>query len=281
MTPLHDDPLWSRLLGFDFDTTGDALTFTGRLARENGWRPAHARRVVEEYRRFLYLAVRAGHPVTPSDAVDQAWHLHLVYSRSYWNDLCAQVLQHPLHHGPTRGGRSEDDRFLADYEATRASYRRCFGVEPPADLWPEPALRFDPRARWQRVDMSTCWRLPKRAVRRTGLGLLGLLGLSGAAMGCSGVVDGDGIPIGVWLMAGILAAGAGLGWLILRTARGGKSVNGSSPTGGPGGGGVGAGCGGTTNGGSSGCGSSGCGSSDGGSSGCGSSGCGGGGCGGS
>lgn len=279
MTPADHDPLWSRLLGFDFDTTGDALTFTGRLARENGWRPAHARRVVEEYRRFLYLAVRAGHPVTPSDAVDQAWHLHLIYSRSYWDDLCAQVLQRPLHHGPTRGGRSEDDRFLADYEATRASYRRCFGVEPPADLWPEPAIRFAPTARWQRVDVSASWLLPKRALRRTCLGWLGLVGLSGAAMGCSGVVDGDGIPIGVWIMAGILAAGAGLGWLILRTARGGKPGNGSSPTGGSGcGGGVGAGCGGDAGGGHPDAGS---GATDGGSSGCGSSGCGGGGCGGS
>ena len=150
----QEDPLWNRLLAFDFDIAGDALTFTRRLARENGWSVGFAGRVVEEYRRFLYLALRAGHPVTPSDAVDQAWHLHLVYSRSYWDDLCAQVLQQPLHHGPTRGGQAEDRRFLGDYEATRSSYRRCFGSAPPADLWPAPEVRFDPKLRWQRVDLS-------------------------------------------------------------------------------------------------------------------------------
>lgn len=117
-------------MAFHFDNTGDALTFTQRLARENGWSLGFAQRVVEEYRRFLYLALRASHSVTPSDAVDQAWHLHLVYSRSYWDELCAHVLQHPLHHGPTRGGRTEDNRFLDAYEATRDSYRRCFGSEP-------------------------------------------------------------------------------------------------------------------------------------------------------
>ncbi len=42
----------------------------------------------DEYRRFAFLAATAGHPVTPSDAVDQAWHLHLTYSRDYWDRFC-------------------------------------------------------------------------------------------------------------------------------------------------------------------------------------------------
>lgn len=277
----QEDPLWNRLSAFDFDIAGDALTFTRRLARENGWSVGFAGRVVEEYRRFLYLAVRAGHPVTPSDAVDQAWHLHLVYSRSYWDELCAQVLQQPLHHGPTRGGQAEDRRFLGDYEATRSSYRRCFGSAPPADLWPGPEVRFDPKLRWQRVDLSECWCLPKRALRRTGFGLLGLLGLSGAAVGCSMAQSDELIGNGVWIMGAMAVAAAGLGWLIVRTARGGGSSS-NRGTGCGAGGGVGGGCSSDTGGGhhghsdgSSGCGSSGCGSS-----GCGSSGCGGGGCGG-
>ena len=61
-------------------------------------------RVIEEYRKFLYLLASAGHPVTPSDQVDQAWHLHLTYTRSYWEDLCEKTIGKPLHHGPTKGG---------------------------------------------------------------------------------------------------------------------------------------------------------------------------------
>ena len=269
----HQDPLWDRLLAFNFDNTGDALTFTQRLARENGWSLGFAQRVVEEYRRFLYLALRASHSVTPSDAVDQAWHLHLVYSRSYWDELCAHVLQHPLHHGPTRGGRTEDDRFLEAYEATRASYRRCFDSPPPADLWPEPSVRFAPQARWQRVDLSQSWHLPKRIVQRAGLSLLGVLGLSGAAVGCSITDDNGFLGLSGWIMSAFLAVGAGLGWLIFRTARTGKTDPGSSSHRSAGCGAsndIGGGCA-TDSGGSTGCGSSGCGSSGcGGGGGCGS-----------
>ena len=275
---LNEDPLWKRLVAFELDNIGDALSFTQRLARENGWQLGFAQRVVEEYRRFLFLALRAGHSVTPSDEVDQAWHLHLVYSRSYWDELCTQVLQHRLHHGPTRGGPAEDDRFLENYEATRASYRRCFNSEPPADIWPEPEVRFAPQARWQRIDRASHWCLPKRALRRTGFGLLGILGLSGAAVGCSEVNGEALIGNGLFVMASVVVVAAGLGWLMFRTARGGGGAGSRSDSkrgsDGCGSGGIGGGCAADSSGGhhSHSDGSSGCGSS-----GCGSAGCGGGG----
>src|SRR5262245_51302236 len=103
--------LWDRLRAFDLDDPASPLRFTGRLARENRWEPDYTRRVVEEYKRFALLAVVAGHPVTPSDAVDQAWHLHLVYTRSYWDEFCGTVLGRPLHHGPTRGGSAESAKY--------------------------------------------------------------------------------------------------------------------------------------------------------------------------
>ena len=46
------------------------LPFVARLARENGWTRAFADRVVREYKRFVYLAMTAGHPVCPSEQVD-------------------------------------------------------------------------------------------------------------------------------------------------------------------------------------------------------------------
>ena len=71
------------------DDPSSSTTFTARLAKENGWKLSFARRVVEEYRRFLFLAAAAEHPVSPPDAIDQAWHLHLLYTRSYWENLFA------------------------------------------------------------------------------------------------------------------------------------------------------------------------------------------------
>jgi hypothetical protein len=147
--PPDQDPLWVRLSCYSIGPEDAALSFAARLARENGWSLARAGRVIGEYRRFCYLALRAGHPVTPSDAVDQAWHLHLTYSRDYWERFCPEVLGMALHHGPTAGGRAEAARFYEQYAETLKSYEILFGEGPPADLWPDARRRFhfDPRAR--------------------------------------------------------------------------------------------------------------------------------------
>src|SRR5687768_8348674 len=96
--------LWARLEGLALDDPAAALTFSRRLARENQWTFAYTGRVVAEYKRFVFLAREAGHPVSPSEAVDQAWHLHLTYTESYWQEMCAGILGRRLHHHPTKGG---------------------------------------------------------------------------------------------------------------------------------------------------------------------------------
>ncbi len=154
--------LWSKLEAFEFDTPGSVLTFTRRLARENRWTEPRARRVVAEYRRFLFLAVAAGHAVSPAEDVDQAWHLHLTYTENYWQELCANVLGKRLHHRPTRGGPEEAKKFDGMYAQTLASYRRLFGAEPPADIWVPVGQKKHggPQThRW--VDAATHWIFPK------------------------------------------------------------------------------------------------------------------------
>ena len=124
MKTMHEnvtnDALWQKILHFpiggesaDWTATPPTrgLSFSQRLARENDWSIQHARHCIDEYRRFLYLAATAGHSVTPSDAVDQVWHQHLVYTENYWVDLCQEVLPSPLHHGPTKGGSQERVRY--------------------------------------------------------------------------------------------------------------------------------------------------------------------------
>lgn len=161
--PAAADPLWHALATYEVGPADAALSFAQRLARENGWSAAHAARVVEEYRRFLYLAVTAAHPVTPSDAVDQAWHLHLTYTRDYWERLCPTVLGRPLHHGPTRGGREEGERFFEQYALTLRAYEAAFGSAPP-DIWPDARRRLlvDPMAR--RVHPREAFIVPRRIV---------------------------------------------------------------------------------------------------------------------
>lgn len=160
-----DTELWKRLVALDLDGTA-ALSFSRRLARDNGWSPAFAQRVVLEYKKFVYLAATCGHSVTPSDEVDQAWHLHLVYTRSYWDELCGQVLGFALHHGPTKGGAAEGHKFQDWYAATQRSYEAAFGTAPPADIWPPAAVRFGEAPHFRRVNMRGKWLLPKPRLPR-------------------------------------------------------------------------------------------------------------------
>src|SRR5262245_38242781 len=100
-----DTGLLHAILHFDIDdSNNNPLPFAARLARENGWSRSYADRVIAEYKRFVYLAVTGTWPVCPSEDVDAAWHLHLTYTRSYWDRFCGKVLGRLLHHDPTKGG---------------------------------------------------------------------------------------------------------------------------------------------------------------------------------
>ena len=145
----QNDPLWLSLLGYVIGPPDADLPFAARLARENGWSTIHAGHVLREYRRFCFLAVTEPDAMTPSDAVDQAWHLHLTYTRDYWERFCPEVLGRPLHHGPTAGGLTEQARYHEQYARTLQSYERVFGEAAPPTIWPSGAQRLidDPRAR--------------------------------------------------------------------------------------------------------------------------------------
>ena len=153
--------LYCRISEFSIDDGNEDLTFTRRLARENGWTQAYTDRVVVEYKRFAFLGVVANHPVTPSDQVDQAWHLHLTYTKSYWDKFCGQVLETPFHHGPTRGGTDEACKFERWYQNTLESYSRFFGHKPPKDIWPDASIRFGQDLHFQRTNTKRHWIISK------------------------------------------------------------------------------------------------------------------------
>lgn len=163
--------LYQRIMQFEFDDGPVDLSFPQRLAFENAWSIAFSERVVHEYKRFIFLLASADHPVTPSDQVDQAWHLHLTYTRSYWERLCHDVIGRPLHHTPTRGGSAELHKFYIWYRRTLASYHAIFAEPPPSDIWPEPAIRFGDDLYFKRVNTRRYWMIPKPRIVPRPLGI--------------------------------------------------------------------------------------------------------------
>jgi hypothetical protein len=152
------DPLWERIQAYAFDRADDEVTFVDKLCREHGWLKPFALQAIDEYRRFAWLAMSAGHLVSPSDVVDQVWHMHLMYTRRYWDDWCAAVLGGKLHHDPATG-RSGEKAGLGDaYTQTLNSYRKRFG-DPPGDFWPV-VPDASPRSH-RRVDLRRSLIIPK------------------------------------------------------------------------------------------------------------------------
>lgn len=158
--------LYRRIQAFQIDRINVSLPFSKRLARENQWSLNYTHRVIEEYKKFLFLTMVADHPVTPSNAIDQTWHLHLTYTHSYWDVLCAQVLQKSLHHHPTQGGRQQRTHFWDCYCKTLASYERFFGDRAPNDIWASPTVRFRQAGQFKRVNDQEYWLIPKRPFKR-------------------------------------------------------------------------------------------------------------------
>jgi uncharacterized protein (TIGR04222 family) len=130
---------------------------------------------VEEYRRFCFLACISERPLTPSEAVDQVWHLHLTHSRDYWEHYCGKVLQRALHHDPTIGGAAAGRRYVDQYAETLLRYEQHFGL-PPARWWPAAHARFAHPERWRWVDRNRYWLLPRPRMIPLSRPLAALLG---------------------------------------------------------------------------------------------------------
>ena len=151
-----------RVINARLTTAPNDGVFLRKAARENGWSTSFTCLAIREYRRFLFLALAAGHPVSPSDVVDQVWHLHILHTRDYWDVFCPEIFGRPFHHQPNRGGEAEQTKLRDWYSATLESYERLLGETPSAEIWPPLPLKIqiDHRVH-RRVDTSENWVIPK------------------------------------------------------------------------------------------------------------------------
>jgi uncharacterized membrane protein YgcG len=129
---LNDQALWDRLVQLNFDEVDAKFPFSERLARETGWTHDYSLKAIHEYRKFLYLAMIYP-PVTPSQEVDEVWHLHLK-TEHYQKILCDKILQKDLLHIPEDGSQADKEKHRQQYIDTRIAYAENFGM-PPEDVW--------------------------------------------------------------------------------------------------------------------------------------------------
>jgi hypothetical protein len=240
----HGSALWRKLERFGIGPASAGLTFSRRLARENGWSQAFAERVIVEYKKFIYLIALHRLELTPSDEVDQAWHLHMTYTRSYWQGLCRNILGFELHHNPTRGGQQQARHFRQQYANTLRLYQDTFGQAAPKDIWPPVDKRFRHADQFVRLNRARHWILGKPPLT---IPTLLIIAVSPLALVACGPEEGES-AFWYWAKIGIGIAGA---LYLVRLLD--KWLGGS---GGGGGGGMGGGCSGAGCGGCGGCGGS-------------------------
>lgn len=191
-----DEALRAALSHMQIEEPGTRRRFEEVLAERNHWPLPLAERVADEYRGFLYLAATAGFEVTPSEAVDQAWHLHLEWPH-YRDVLCGGILGRPLEHRPGTGEPDDELRYRRQYEETLALYERIFDKAPPPDIWPRPGA-FDEEER-------------AAAMRRTGRRNLAVAGAVTVAAAAAATLT----PTLVDLFMAMIVAGMILSLLVM------------------------------------------------------------------
>ncbi len=131
---MQDPALWQRIAAHHMDAPTGTAPYSVKLAQAEGWDKAYTKQVIDEYKRFVYLTQISPDQVTPSEDIDRAWHMHLTFTRDYWEVFCAKVLGQPLHHEPC-AGQEDMPRYRAQFAATMTLYDREFGCPTNPQIW--------------------------------------------------------------------------------------------------------------------------------------------------
>ncbi len=126
------DPLWLKLNMMSAEGLQAFAPLAQMMQQQMGTNAEMAQRVIEEYRKFLFLAMRAGHQVIPPGIINDVWMMHLQNAQNYWETLGQMIGERPM----TQGIDPKNLGTMADaWAATLKSYEQIFGTKPPMDIW--------------------------------------------------------------------------------------------------------------------------------------------------
>ncbi|KAJ3175972.1 hypothetical protein HDU87_005637 [Geranomyces variabilis] len=100
--------------------------------------------VITEYLKFLYIKYHCNdwnsNIFSPSQIIDEVWHLHILDTRNYHKDIVA-LCGHAVEHNPE--GPFDVERQEVRYAATVAVYHGLFGCVPESArvIWPLASAR--------------------------------------------------------------------------------------------------------------------------------------------
>jgi hypothetical protein len=106
------------------------------LVVRQGFDPQEVEEMEREYKRYMCVVALNPESKFPiSNAVDELWHAHILFTSDY--NALGDALRHGyIHHIPTL---NEEERAALEpqyFSGTLERYRRLFGEEPPQKYWP-------------------------------------------------------------------------------------------------------------------------------------------------
>lgn len=179
--------LWAAIEAHEIDKPDANDPFSKKLREGQKWSEIFTKAAILEYKRFIYLVAISPTMLSPSKIVDEVWHLHLTYTKDYWDTFCAKVIGRPIHHNPSDG--ADVLRFHNAYDDCLKLYQSEFEQAPPLRFWPQKTIKKNP----------PLW--------RAFLCLMGTAVLvSGCTINIGYMVEHEPIVFGLWIFASILYA---------------------------------------------------------------------------
>jgi hypothetical protein len=144
--------LWLRIKGYHFEhivppnlwekinekfggTNASTKAFADKISRKHNCSKGYALKAVNEYKKFLYLAVISDFHVTPSQPIDKVWHEHILFTQAY-GIFCKEIIEYELNHHPELIPiEDQTERYHAQYLSTIELYIKEFGKSPPTSIW--------------------------------------------------------------------------------------------------------------------------------------------------
>jgi hypothetical protein len=127
--------MWDRITEMFGGTDASTKAFADKISRKHQCSMSYAIKAVNEYKKFLYLAVVSDFHVTPSQAIDKVWHEHILFTQAY-GIFCKEIIEYDLNHYPELLPVEEQtERYHAQYLSTIELYIKEFGKLPPANVW--------------------------------------------------------------------------------------------------------------------------------------------------
>lgn len=134
----NENPIWKQLENFTFNASNQLENYTKKLAQRAKWTTPFTNEVIEEYKKFLFLAATEKCILVPPPPVDLAWKMHIEYFPLSWKNICSQILGIKLKRANPPKENDDDPPFprTVYYNQTLKIYSRVFHTWPSATLWP-------------------------------------------------------------------------------------------------------------------------------------------------